>query len=251
MVQVSSQLQAYGHLEGLFTGLELGALEIQQVIGNPICVEKCGLCCQVNTPVVTELEADYIIGTYGANPKFKALVHRNLEWMTDPVYGSENSDPGSLQQKADKLANKRCPFLEPDMSCAIHDARPAICRAYGVTVAANDWCERPLSSGETSSHRAVIGRGTRVGRLLEKAKTDMREYADGIGKGTLAFLPFWITKAMASKELKDQIQDGKVSQAKMAMGRSNLNLFKGQDKIIQLVEKEFGDDKLVRLSGEY
>lgn len=245
MTDSLAQVEAFTHLERLYEGLDLARDEVEQATGKPVCVEKCGACCMVTTPVVTELEADYIISTLGTNPKFKEQVNNALNWMEYSIKGAKSKGLTQGDQLSEEVAiteRQRCPFLAQDLSCSIHESRPAICRSYSVTLVPDDWCERPLGAMESRSKRAVLSSVGPHGKFLKQLQDRAVKASISVGKHTQGFLPLWITRVMAREELKDLIEHGRVSDAKLALGKPSLDLFANQDKMVQEIEQEQKDD---------
>jgi len=132
---------AHGILES--AAAELGAL-------GDICLPNCGLCCMDNTVRVLECEAAYVISVLLPQPgKLRKVIDIAAGWLQESE-GFDMRPPSAMSsderfREYVKSASSPCPFLCADKQCLIHDARPVVCRAYGVTRTTGPECHRPLS----------------------------------------------------------------------------------------------------------
>jgi len=143
---------------------------IEQVIGRPICI-SCGRCCESTGATMWILEGKYASSwLVGQGPVLvKEVLDRCEGWLLekDPALtireGLTHFTPnsGKLAKLLDEInyimLRTKCPFLTSDKRCLIYEARPLICRAFGVTRLAHPRCLRPPGLGETSDSRIHIG----------------------------------------------------------------------------------------------
>ncbi len=152
-------------------------VEIQEYTGRPLCVSNCGLCCKTNTVLALGVEADYAASTLvnmGPLARGKVL-DRIRNWLLEPALytiwpgGGEHIETPLRDLQANQIESERrrlaleisvmvrgpCPLLDEDMQCMVHEARPLVCRAYGVTRLPGTYCLRPAGIGETPEYRAI------------------------------------------------------------------------------------------------
>ena len=109
----------------------------------------------------------------------------------------------------------RCPMLE-GTSCIIHDMRPVVCRAYGVTTYAVD-CTRPLGKNETPTKRAANTgmqkpiRDLLNNMLVEFAKEDRFAVTTG-------YLPTLLLSRLSASKFAGLVDEGKVHPMKIVRG---------------------------------
>jgi Fe-S-cluster containining protein len=132
---------AHGILES--AAAELGAL-------GDICLPNCGVCCTQNVARVLECEAAYVVSVLLPQPgKLRKVIEIAAGWLQE----SKGFDmrPPSVMSNDERFGEyvksvaAPCPFLCEDKQCLIHEARPVVCRAYGVTRTTGPECHRPLS----------------------------------------------------------------------------------------------------------
>ena len=158
--EVEALVDYWTELEGIHQGFKIAQEQVVTTIGRPICVEKCGRCCQQASPIAYGIEAEYAVSVMLGKPGVLAeIMPRIRDWLTAPTNrtygkavtaGNQDKLVGEFRQ----AVNGRCCFLADDMSCMIHYARPMVCRAYGVTHMPNDWCPRGIGVGEDQTSRA-------------------------------------------------------------------------------------------------
>lgn len=218
--------------------LDQGQAELEQAIGNPICIENCGKCCEVNTPIAHIREVKYLISllvlvTPGLREK---LVERSLDWLIYrhsgiTSYGKIRGQPRKPGEKkllideSQVLAAKQCPFLTGDKRCMIHRARPIVCRAYGITIMADQWCPRPLHWTETDTCRMIIAEDTGLGQIIKRLSSELCRSENGTIPNYVGFLPFLVARELAPDRLQSLIDENRIADAKLALGQPMLNLF--------------------------
>jgi len=161
------QLQAYMALDGIYGGFERAALELSAARAAPLCVENCGRCCEINTPYCWGIEASYIISALLGQSKLGWALDACRSWLLDRVDGLSVYGPREPTAAQDRMklieenqvaAKSPCPFLDAEKRCAIHEFRPLVCRAYGVTRLPSPFdCKAPLGLYETKEQRLRYG----------------------------------------------------------------------------------------------
>ena len=168
-------IEAFKRLKNIHRALDLAKETLEEQIKTPICLPNCGRCCEHNTPIMTTIEAMYAISLLTGRGKIGIATDITQSWLIErnPAVSTYNGMPHG--QPSDQIMaewravrQSRCPFLDANKGCFIHEARPLVCRTYGVTrdpssVYVGDYgCPRPLGVGETSTSYAYIsGEGIR------------------------------------------------------------------------------------------
>jgi len=181
-------VRAYTGLEAVYAGFEGAARALEAVRAAPICVDNCGRCCEINTPYCWDIEASYIISHLLSEGKLAWALDACQSWLLDrdgglTLYGPR-ADTVSIEGRTRVIAEARiaarrpCPFLNSEKRCAIHEVRPLVCRAYGVTrLPSQSDCLAPLGRGENLSRRAHHdGNGLKeaVAEYLRQLRPDQR-----------------------------------------------------------------------------
>ena len=131
-------------IEATYRAFALAEQELVRTIGVPICVEKCGKCCQTVVPLVWEAEAKFAVSwLLGASPEERDTILSVCEgWLLDrdprlPTHGLKGvltqEQWNRLRPEVDVLtgADPRgagCPFLGVDKTCSVHEIRGLECR---------------------------------------------------------------------------------------------------------------------------
>lgn len=244
--------ESFEALEGLYRVLDHAKDEIEATTGLPTCVENCGRCCQAHVPAVTAIESEYVISVLGVKKDFRKVVDASLNWMEEQVPHQAEG----YKEQVDEVMNTRCPFLDEHNGCIIHEARPMICRAYSITALPDEWCQRPLSPIETLKQRVLLGKDTEGGRLVRMLQDLVLQRAKKADKRESSFLPFYIAKEMAAKEVLDLVDEGHVDPAKMATGERSLDFFAGdRQETVAKLEGQINERAArfldLKLPGEY
>lgn len=234
--RLEALIQKYGVLERLHRLLDQGQAELEQAIGWPICTENCGRCCKVNTPVVLDTEVHHIFSTIAFLPSAREkLVERSLDWLTHKhpglsCYGKitgipkTDKDKKLLAYEVSFLSSKQCPYLESSTRCLIYASRPLVCHRYGVTCPSDGWCPRPLHWTEAPDKRMIIGKDTELGHEIDRLSKELCR--NGIIGHYVGFLPAAVARELAPDRFKQVVSEGRVADAKVAVGRPMLDLFR-------------------------
>lgn len=231
---IEAMLRLYRGLRSLWDYFEEGQREVERYnSGRPICMTKCGMCCRRSTPVVSVLEVAYMVSYLQDASKREAVLAAALSWIKTPdarlkaqgiPYGLALSGEhlAALQADNQVLESSPCPFLTEEMECQIHATRPLICRAYGVTLPADEWCPRPLTGLETPRGRMLVGRDTPLGMKIEGCLIGLWEVMRYMKQDDLAvvgLLPMVIAEALALPDVKRLRAEDAIQPAKMGKQR--------------------------------
>jgi Fe-S-cluster containining protein len=121
-----------------------------------------------------------------------------------------------------------CPFLGVT-GCSIYQARPIICRAYGITLMADEWCPRKLHFTESATKRMFVSPDTPLGRDIRMRLSRLYKFLGSLnGAGAYAstsFLTTHIAEILAPNEIKKLADDGLVPDAFQAHSLVQANIF--------------------------
>lgn len=191
--------------------------EVEAHIGMPICMSKCGLCCQSNSPMVWGIEVEAIAShLLGQVDLLNTVMDRCEHWLRSnngthsPAYYQQNT--GKLMERARELYTGRCVLLGEDKRCLIHPARPLACRAYGVTSYPAD-CPRPYGLGESASSRAY---NSGMAPMIKEAVNQLlKECASDSFAATVGFLPTLLMMRLRSQQFVSLVDSGRVDPVKL------------------------------------
>jgi Fe-S-cluster containining protein len=221
------QLRLLGYwsqLDAIYRGFNNAARDIELQTGVPICVPGCGRCCMQSVHA-HGIEAEYagslILGSLGKRPGLLSeVLDRCREWLTREgnwTYSRGWFGTIDLSNEYRRAFQERCCFLTDDLECLIYDARPMVCRAFGVTHLPGLDCPRPLGVGEDQSARAIVTYDTpanplraMVDRLLKSIR-EPRYNRQG-------FFATFLFERFRARELAGLIYDGKVPLVKQMVG---------------------------------
>jgi len=221
-------LDYWAALDRVYASFGEAARRVEAATGQPICVPDCGMCCKDNTIHCYGVEAEYIASfLLGTPARLKLALDACRDWLTRPrksgqwTYGRKVT-PELWQQLVDKgelmaALTEPCPFLLDDKKCLIHDCRPAVCRAYGVTRLPGKDCPRPVGINESSDarcwwdpHHPSLPVFDMMQACLAKVK-EQRYQRQG-------FLPAMLFERFYAKELAGMLDDGRVPLVKLGVG---------------------------------
>jgi len=225
-------LQAYKKLEAIHKSFDGAAQELEMVRAAPLCIEDCGLCCQKNTPVTWGIEGQYLLSVIAGNGSLSSIMSRCEAWCLDRHRGANSYGlkPGRVPQKEweEKLRDEvsaliasSCPMLDSDRRCAIYQARPIGCRAYGVSRVPGRECRRPIGVGESETMRAYYSGpgGIALRNRVKRFIADLRA-----PWASSWFLPTLLLSLGMPGKFKAIVDDGRVASAKLVVGRITPNI---------------------------
>jgi len=246
---------SFSLLDKIFAGFEGAARDLQAAIGVPICISNCGKCCEVNVPLVRDIEAKYAVSWILGNGLVDKVAERCEGWLLDRMsaltsYGikpgaiPEGLLPG-LREEWDYVAHRTpCPMLLEDKSCLIYGARPMVCRAAGVTTAMPVGCPRPLGYGESLTSFARAG-----GPGVEEIKRNVSELLRTAENQTWlisSFLPTALYMSLRPQKFAAYIEDSKIATAKIMQTFHNLGIL-WQDQLNEVWDmQQLTDRKAIK-----
>ena len=219
-------LRPFADIEAAHRAFVAAERELEGVIGVPICIPNCGRCCQVLSPLVWESEAKFVVSwLLGKDEKYREKVLSTCEgWLLDrdprlTTYGVKGvltqEQWGRLRPEVDFLTGAKpdagssirgrvealtCPLLAEDKVCTVHEARPLVCRAYGVTHMPMPTCPRPLSKMESWDSRAHIGENSVTGQKLAKMIERALDHSHVVGMVGSMFLPTAVYRTLRAEK---------------------------------------------------
>jgi Fe-S-cluster containining protein len=243
-------LECYKALKMVHLGYDLAAGQLSKQLGVPLCVENCGLCCQINVVCAYGIEAAYAVSNIATDlSTFKLITDRAEGWLREnypsaptkiPVVGGEPiALTSGLNKEIDVLAEGQCPFYDSNTKlCLIHQYRPLVCRAFGVTRVAHKDCRRPESPCEHGQKLAYFGGlgATAIKDVLDKL---LEEWPTAIGAKS-GFFPSLILAIAQPARYRKLAMSGEVSTAKLLL----LDDFHGllwQDQLEQYRKERIGE----------
>lgn len=229
---------ALATLRLLYRFLEEGAQRFASERGAPICVEGCGLCCMLNTPAVTSVEAEYVtaVGFPRLSQETRARIRERIRaWhhpsqVAFPFRGTQDlrtlTPAQSEAHLRDRVAatHATCPFFESTTKqCLIWEWRPLPCRFYSFTRAPDSFCQRPLVGSETREQRRWLSRVHPVGLEVREA---VRGWWNLVRQErvseTVGWLPNLVARYEYPRDLRHWLAEAPVPAARMMIGYGNL-----------------------------
>jgi Fe-S-cluster containining protein len=137
-----------------------------------------------------------------------------------------------------KATSSPCPLLTQEKTCLMHDARPVVCRAYGVMRTTGPECPRPMSKVRVQPY---IG-----GQAEADWLSIMRRLAKGATSG---LLPTMILLAADPKRLNKLVHQG-VPAGKLLLRDNDLPGVLTQDQWVAEMENRARARRNVALSYE-
>ncbi len=213
-------IDAFLELRAIHRLFGAAELRLEQHIGKSLCLPGCGLCCQVNLPMWTTIEAIHAVSVLTGRTTITKMVAIAEGWLTEPdpratLYEGTPEGWASPQLVAEwqAMRSTQCPFLSDTKVCLIHEVRPLACRAWGVTLTDNGaLCPRPPGRGETLTQRAFIN-GTPIRQQVEGFKDRCREKKRAwLASG---FVPTVLYRAAKPDEFKCLVLNNRVASAKL------------------------------------
>lgn len=252
--RMTAVVEGYEVLEALHRELDGAQRDVEQATGGrPICVTGCGKCCETTVPSAMGIEVNYVISHLPMLPK--EVKQRALGWMAHQHKGLKLHEkikgrPYRQDEQAELADDQRtleasgCPFLADDKSCMIHEVRPLVCRGYGVTLAADAYCPRPLHPSETDERRMGVApkgpRGTRIQQLKALLIRHLRKEAPDLT--ARSWLPGLMARELDKPGLLALQQAGQIADIKLAMSDQAPRLWRdqGDEDTIPLMEVPAG-----------
>lgn len=165
--EAEKMYRAFFAMDALYGLYDTAREEVEGATKGPICVDACGKCCESMTPIVSRIEALYILSAASFLPSYTNIKQRAERWLTDQQVETHD-DPAAFEQDFAALSHAGCPFLGDDKTCTIYELRPIQCRAYGVTRPADPFCVRPLHYTESDDDRMIVTSDTPLGGKIRR-----------------------------------------------------------------------------------
>lgn len=216
---------------------------LESRLGVPIC-ERCGKCCEQNTPFAFGVEAANAVSRLLGQGRGYTIQRRIEGWLLErhkectiyqPLVGNKLTLglDNKIRDEALAISRVQCPFYE-ERSCIIHEMRPLACRAYGVTRPVHN-CSRRLGQEESLNRRIVIG-----GPAREELIADRAAVLDLVPKQTWrlsGFFPTMIFSLMWPESFEKLMANGLVASAKVVMTEPTLAVY--EEAVIEaMTEKD-------------
>lgn len=191
---------------------------LQQTIGVSTCMSGCGKCCEHNIPYWRTIEAISAVSMLMGTAKLASAVSVAEGWLLDhhkeaPTYEGmhEGFTSPRIHQEWLDLRLSQCPFLQENKQCMIHLMRPLVCRAYGVTYADMDGCQRPPGKGETlynHKYSDTIKLKMALSQFWLDCKARKPEWI------IASFCPTLLYRAAEPDKFKKMVKDNQIASAK-------------------------------------
>lgn len=193
---------------------------LQETIGRPTCISGCGRCCESNTTSCMVIEAIDAVSILTGQGKLKKAVSVAEGWLLEKHNEAPSYDgmlagcfvPPKINAEFAALNRLPCPFLTEAKQCSIYEARPIVCRAYGVTRVSLGLCPRPPGRGETLTqfmYMKVPGLMQDIHAFKEGYRSNHREWI------TFSLFPTLIYRAAREKQFSDLVRDNRIATAKI------------------------------------
>jgi len=236
-IEQERHLDYWRRLNAIHNGYTKAAERIIQTIGVPICIPYCGHCCENNSVLAFGLEAEYAASYLLGKPHLiNTVLDSCREWLTrtgDYTYGRQLTVElwNEKASEWERILQEPCPFLTTDKKCLIHQARPLVCRAYGVTHMPGPDCPRPLGRGEDENSRAWFDAKNNHEIPLYNMVIELRNNIIEPRYSRQGFFTTMLFERFRANELAGLIDDGKIPLLKLSVGwggDSNLMLWQEQ-----------------------
>mgnify|MGYP001616152200 CR=1 FL=1 len=188
-------------------------------VGVPLCLPKCGICCQQNVPHAMTIEGINAISVLTGQGRLRQMVSICEGWLLEhssfaTIYKGMPIGLASPQLRDEwyRTSRSQCPFLDRDMRCMVYEVRPLTCRAYGVTRDNSELCPRPLGRGESMTARRII-----PAPLLRDKVDSFRGRCQQKNKVWVisGFFPTVIYRAAEEKKFARLVRDNLIAGAKI------------------------------------
>lgn len=212
-------IKALRELHQIQSGFEAADTMLKQSIGVETCISGCGQCCMHNVPYWRTIEAINAVSVLLGTERLKKAVSIAEGWLLEhhkEAASYEGMQVGlaspRIHQEWLDLRLTQCPFLDEKRACLIHEVRPLVCMARGVTLSAVEECPRPAGRGETlTQHQIAISPRLRQ-RMIEywaECKAKNQEW------GIASFVPTLLYRAVEPVKFKQLVLDNQVASAKV------------------------------------
>jgi len=219
MITGDPTIKAFMDLQKIQGHFKIAAGYLEKQIEASVCVPNCGLCCKCNTVPAMTIEAMNIVSVMSGEARLKEVLDIAENWLLEKHSFTPSYEGMPIGLSSEKIKNEwmamqsnQCPFLNEQLQCVIHSARPLVCYAYGVTRDAIDVCPRPLGRGESSTHHAYVDSTVIRKELREYRNRCTEENKTWVIAGPL---PTMIFRAAREKEFRIMVHDNRIASAKL------------------------------------
>lgn len=244
-------LEAFRKLHQFHTAFDEAQRRLEETIGKPTCMSGCGLCCETNTPSCMIIESIDAVSILTGSGKLGKVLSITEGWLLERHNEAPSYDgmlvgcfvPPKIRDEFAALNRLRCPFLLDTKECLIHDARPMVCRAYGVTRSSMGGCPRAPGKGETLTqfmYMQVPGLMADIHGFKEHYRGSHREWV------TFGFLPTLIYRAAREKQFRDMVRDNRIATAKIIGTELDQTLM--WQPQIEAIQKGMGPDLVANMA---
>lgn len=211
-------LQAFLELRSLQQVFDAATGVLEDSLGAPVCIRKCGYCCINNTPMASIMEGINLVSINAfQSKKLKKLVEVAEGWLLEPhnntVYKGVpfGFQAGEIMEDWTRTVHSQCPYMEENKDCILYENRPLVCRAYGVFRDV-EGCPRPLGKGESTIRHAIID--------SDQVRPLVKEFYDSCASrqpvwAIRCFIPTVIFRAANPEKFQEYIADNKIASAKL------------------------------------
>lgn len=212
-------LQAFFDLREIHHVFDAAEHVLEEDIGVPICVPKCGLCCQHNMPPYMTIEAINAVSYLTGMGQLKKMVSIAEGWLLEKhtfatIY--EGMPVGFAGEKLKEewmgVFRSQCPFLGRDARCLLYAVRPLTCRSYGVTRDNSELCPRPLGRGESATQRRYIPADMLKQKIAACRKQWEKKNKTWIISGSA---PAMLYRAAKPEKFKNLVESNRIASAKI------------------------------------
>jgi Fe-S-cluster containining protein len=200
---------------------------LQSGIGVSTCINGCGKCCMVNTPVWKTIEAINAVSVLTGIGKLREAVSVAEGWLSEPnqlkIYEGRPTGLASPQLREEwlKVKDSQCLFLKADLTCMIHECRPISCRAFAVTHDGMPTCDRPPGKGETLTQHKFVN-SPQIKQRLDDFMEDCKRKPEWLVGG---FVPTLLYRAAEPEKFKKLILDNRIPSARIVGVEYEVSLY--------------------------
>jgi len=250
---LSELIKWYAELRQIYRFFKAAQGHLENTLGVSVC-KQCGKCCHTNV-LVREIEALLLVSETPPADLLKIgsicegwLTQDNAKFTLYEGIPIAKAIDGKLREEWSSIIfDSHCPFHKEDNTCMVHDSRPLVCRAYGVTNTANN-CTRPPGNGETSTQKACLG--GKPAELLKNICDDFFKRLHDTGRGWTksAFLPTLVYRHINPTDFYNLVDSGKIPSAKLVGSDTPLQIIWENQAIADRlgIPVEFVDEKMLR-----
>jgi Fe-S-cluster containining protein len=225
-------IDLYKDLDRIHDLYREGQRVLEATLNIPICI-SCGKCCEVTSVAATVLEVQYLCSwLMGSAPAgmLQKVVDLSEGWLLQRhsnahIYEGTKDFSGDLAMmnkltvEADGLLiHQPCPFMTEENRCLIHEAKPIICIAYGITRLPHQKCPRPYGKGETEGVRGHLGGkpAERIRQAVIQMNRDLAKLPSPRASNLMqtGFVPTLVFGTFRPQKMAAYITDNKIATCK-------------------------------------